>query len=270
MLTAAMAGESVPAETLRVPRTSWLRRVLSDEALTWSVSRRFAFAAVVVPFVVAGVAIATMPSASAFAWLTSENAPLELSQFVLVAAAAVLFGVLSLILRRRSLGWALLYAIVSLAALVVAGEEISWGQWIFGWETPAAFAERNYQGETNLHNTVAAHEPLKYAVMIAAFYAMAMPLLVKLVRVRRQTYLLVPPLFLVPSFALPFGYRFTRLFLWDPADALPQFADYVIKFAEATETTFYFGVATYAALLLRRERKLRDGESSRYRRSVST
>ena len=122
MLTAAMAGESVPAETLRVPRTSWLRRVLSDEALTWSVSRRFAFAAVVVPFVVAGVAIATMPSASAFAWLTSENAPLELSQFVLVAAAAVLFGVLSLILRRRSLGWALLYAIVSLAALVVAGE----------------------------------------------------------------------------------------------------------------------------------------------------
>lgn len=31
-------------------------------------------------------------------------------------------------------------------------EEISWGQRIFGWETPAGFAEINYQNETNIHN----------------------------------------------------------------------------------------------------------------------
>ena len=33
------------------------------------------------------------------------------------------------------------------------GEEISWGQHIFGWESPTLFMEYNNQGETNLHNT---------------------------------------------------------------------------------------------------------------------
>lgn len=34
-----------------------------------------------------------------------------------------------------------------------AGEEISWGQWYFGWDTPELWEELNYQEETNLHNT---------------------------------------------------------------------------------------------------------------------
>jgi hypothetical protein len=33
-----------------------------------------------------------------------------------------------------------------------AGEEISWGQRIFGWGTPDELAKNNLQGETNLHN----------------------------------------------------------------------------------------------------------------------
>src|SRR5690606_11535567 len=35
-----------------------------------------------------------------------------------------------------------------------AGEEISWGQRIFGWETNEYFMERNAQEETNIHNLV--------------------------------------------------------------------------------------------------------------------
>lgn len=35
---------------------------------------------------------------------------------------------------------------------VYFGEEISWGQRIFGWETPAALKELNAQRETNIHN----------------------------------------------------------------------------------------------------------------------
>jgi hypothetical protein len=34
----------------------------------------------------------------------------------------------------------------------MAGEEISWGQRIFGWATPDFFRENNIQGETNFHN----------------------------------------------------------------------------------------------------------------------
>jgi hypothetical protein len=40
-----------------------------------------------------------------------------------------------------------------LASIYFAGEEISWGQWIFQWETPETLAEINKQKETNLHNT---------------------------------------------------------------------------------------------------------------------
>ncbi len=32
------------------------------------------------------------------------------------------------------------------------GEEISWGQRIFGWGTPEPLCETNWQGETNIHN----------------------------------------------------------------------------------------------------------------------
>jgi hypothetical protein len=45
--------------------------------------------------------------------------------------------------------WVILWA---LAAIYLGGEEISWGQWHFQWQTPQAFAANNDQGETNLHN----------------------------------------------------------------------------------------------------------------------
>jgi len=49
-------------------------------------------------------------------------------------------------LRWWFLGW-------TLACLYLAGEEASWGQHYFGWDTPASLAEINKQKETNLHNT---------------------------------------------------------------------------------------------------------------------
>lgn len=39
-----------------------------------------------------------------------------------------------------------------LLCFLAAGEEISWGQRIIGWETPEAIKEINAQEETNLHN----------------------------------------------------------------------------------------------------------------------
>ncbi len=40
-----------------------------------------------------------------------------------------------------------------LGSFYFAGEEVSWGQWWFGWDTPEFWEELNYQQETNLHNT---------------------------------------------------------------------------------------------------------------------
>ena len=56
-------------------------------------------------------------------------------------------------LRKAGLGQAaLLMALFTAAAVVVGAEEISWGQRIFGWATPAPFLDANLQEETTFHN----------------------------------------------------------------------------------------------------------------------
>lgn len=56
--------------------------------------------------------------------------------------------------RRRQLPHLTTVSFILLAfGLAFVGmEEISWGQRIFGWSTPEAFAELNWQRETSLHN----------------------------------------------------------------------------------------------------------------------
>jgi hypothetical protein len=44
------------------------------------------------------------------------------------------------------------FAIVGAASIFLGLEEISYGQRIFGWETPPAIREGNLQAETNIHN----------------------------------------------------------------------------------------------------------------------
>ena len=45
-----------------------------------------------------------------------------------------------------------LYLLLAAFFFVAFGEEVSWGQMIFGFEAPEAVAKRNQQGELNLHN----------------------------------------------------------------------------------------------------------------------
>ncbi|MEE2565256.1 hypothetical protein [Hyphobacterium marinum] len=84
----------------------------------------------------------------------SETRDVGLSEYgvvVLLAGCAVLFGVTG----SREAGWNRLpFAAAAAACLVIAGEELSWGQWIFHWDTPDALAAVNLQNETNAHNLV--------------------------------------------------------------------------------------------------------------------
>ena len=75
-------------------------------------------------------------------------------------AACVIFVTLAVTFARRRHGGrqsrsqallaSLLSCVFAFVTLAMAGEELSWGQRIFRWETPAGFV--NDQGETNLHN----------------------------------------------------------------------------------------------------------------------
>ncbi len=61
-------------------------------------------------------------------------------------------GLCALISRGRSGPMRWLFAAGALAALLIFGEEVSWGQWLWGWQSPELFAQHNLQKETNLHN----------------------------------------------------------------------------------------------------------------------
>jgi len=56
--------------------------------------------------------------------------------------------------RSRSLVFLSMTGFIALTGLFGAGEEISWGQRIFGWQTPEYFLEHNKQEETGLHNLI--------------------------------------------------------------------------------------------------------------------
>jgi uncharacterized membrane protein YuzA (DUF378 family) len=86
-------------------------------------------------------------------WFLSEQGVIEILTAVCFGAA----GVVGLALAARTRGvvpplFRVFYVGFALAALFVAFEEISWGQHLFGWQSPAWFAARNAQRETNLHN----------------------------------------------------------------------------------------------------------------------
>jgi len=67
--------------------------------------------------------------------------------------AVVIFVTLALkFVKKKQLWPSLVLVLLALVTLLLAGEELSWGQRIFEWATPAAFAKINAQGETNLHN----------------------------------------------------------------------------------------------------------------------
>jgi hypothetical protein len=100
-----------------------------------------------------GLAASYLAPDSYVGFLAAEDGPFEW------ATAAFLFiGAVVCAGRALKGGKGRIFAIVSaLGALVLffgAGEEISWGQRVFGWDSGEFWVENNDQAETNLHNLV--------------------------------------------------------------------------------------------------------------------
>ena len=84
-------------------------------------------------------------------WPFFRNAIFIKSACQLVAAIAFIKVARHYSKRRQHLAMILAIAMVLLLGLMI-GEELSWGQRIFGWSTPSFLAEVNSQSEINLHN----------------------------------------------------------------------------------------------------------------------
>ena len=244
--------------------------IFKRDSRLWGLSLRQGLIIAAVPILIMLGMVALVPVPDLFVWITAENSLMEWLQFLLILASSLIFARLSLRLfqsRQRLIG--VLCLLIALGTFFVAGEEIAWGQQIFGWSTPEALEAVNVQKETTLHNIGSAHPIFVYGVMLAGLYGTLIPLLKILWWDNKQqsllSSLLVPPLCLLPAFFMPFGYRFSRLFLG--VDALfPHLIFPITKFSEVTELCLYFGVVIFAWLNLR---QLESRVPSRIRHLVS-
>jgi len=108
-----------------------------------------------------------------------------------------------------------LFVVAAIGMLLLAGEEISWGQRFFGWSTPEKFQAVNVQGETTLHNLNGVHQSVQFAQILVGLYGVVLPFLVPrlssgwLGNLLRE---IVPGVALVPYFLPLLGWRIVRLF----------------------------------------------------------
>jgi hypothetical protein len=151
-------------------------------------SRFFPFETVVLAFLAAAILLGVVSAWVDVRWFREvyvvEDGPIEWATFAALLAGA---AVSAWTWDRRSVRGARLRAMIwcGLAALCLfaAGEEISWGQRIFGWSSPSFFLQHNAQHETNLHNLVVAGVKVnrivfsKLLVACAAVYLLVLPAL---------------------------------------------------------------------------------------------
>lgn len=97
-------------------------------------------------------------------WLRSENHPIELATFFILIIGGIYGLKFAVHLKRREEGVLIFgfYVLFSLGLLLFALEEIAWGQWFFGFNTPEFISRLNKQNEFTFHNITSLHAPFEY------------------------------------------------------------------------------------------------------------
>lgn len=89
--------------------------------------------------------------------------------FLFLCSIVCLFRVFEYRKMKKSL-WVFTYAALAVLFFFAAGEEISWGQRIFGIESNEFFLEHNKQAETNLHNMIVKGKNLNKLIFAAPMF----------------------------------------------------------------------------------------------------
>jgi hypothetical protein len=104
-------------------------------------------------------------------WFAGELGVVEnLTVVLLVMAAALTVSVINRYGRFLQLAPKLFLAVFCSGCVFFAGEEASWGQHWFGWETGQYFLAINDQQETNFHNTSVVLDRLPKAIVSLAIF----------------------------------------------------------------------------------------------------
>jgi hypothetical protein len=233
-----------------------LRAEAQDE---WQVSPGLAEALFWLPPVGAVVVAATRVDKGLFHFLTAEDRVLEWGQFA-GYAVGVVFGLAAAVLLFRSERRfaAAFYLLVALGCLFVAGEEISWGQRIFGLETPQTLEEINRQEEITVHNVTSIEGLFKLGELIVGLAASVGVWILFWKRsgnLSERERIFVPPLFLTSVFFGIFVFRLFRFVVYSGQKHT------VIEYTEWPEFCLALGLAVMTVLVWRRLRRDREVDS---------
>lgn len=105
-----------------------------------------------------GSLVALVPAVSRdlMLWLLEENHPVEFLSFLLfILSSGLSFRLGAGLLQKKNFGIGGFFLLFGLFLFLVGMEEVSWGQHLFGFETPASMKQSNAQGEMNFHNVKA-------------------------------------------------------------------------------------------------------------------
>lgn len=159
--------------------------------------------------------------------------------------------------RKLKRYWVFLFIIATIGLFVIAKEEISWGQRIFGIETPEALVEINQQDETTIHNISFVFRWIYHAYLVLGIYGMTSWLVRYLpwkfdgIEIRKILDPFLSQWYLVPYFAPMSAYVVWRLATMDGSYQLWE---------ETSEMYMGFGVLGIFWLAYLRIKAYRDGK----------
>lgn len=214
-----------------------IARFFYEGAKAWNLSRTTVILIFLTPFFIClfGAATALMGK-STYKWLTGEDRFGENLQVLFWCTSFFLsLWVVQKEARDGRYLFAGMYAFLCVGIFFIIGEEISWGQRIFGWATPEAMQEINKQDETNIHNLQGVGDTIKWLHLVVGAYGTIAPLLVLGLKglrpYRNELSKLVPHLTLLPFFVIPFVWRIYRNFF----DVPKRFYFVISEYTEVIE-----------------------------------
>jgi hypothetical protein len=134
-----------------------LKLKITQEAKNNGMLKNFLLAIAVSPLLIVFIysALLTIPvTRNAALWALEENRPIELLTFFFAILGGIQGLILAWQLRQHREGKIALgfYLVFAIGLLFIGAEEVAWGQWFLGFETPSTIGDINTQNELTLHN----------------------------------------------------------------------------------------------------------------------
>ena len=180
------------------------------------------------------------------ALINEEHGIIENGTFVILLIG-IYFGC-KCVRRAKSSSLSKWFLLITLICFYFAGEEISWGQHYFGWETPGIIQDVNDQNETNLHNMSSwlDQKPRLILEIVVLIGGVFVPIYLKLCKVSYSTedwkFIVIPTFLILPTAIFTIASRIPERFN-------DYFSDYRIdlslRFSEIQEFFFAYFLMLY-------------------------